>query len=81
MFCFNDKEGRGPTQIFEPGPPVTLLRYWLYGSETWTMSKEDIKRLEAFEMWIWRRMERTAGWNTGPMNRYLKWWTKKDHLY
>src|SRR6218665_2071333 len=25
---------------------------------TWTMRKEDIKRLEAFEMWIWRRMER-----------------------
>src|SRR6218665_3211477 len=34
----------------------------LYGllSETWTMRKEDIKRLEAFEMWIWRRMERIS---------------------
>ena len=32
----------------------------LYGSETWTMRKEDIKRLEAFEMWIWRRMERVS---------------------
>ena len=30
----------------------------LYGSETWTLRKEDIRRLEAFEMWIWRRMER-----------------------
>ena len=29
----------------------------LYGSETWTMRKEDIKRLEPFEMWIWRRMQ------------------------
>jgi len=28
----------------------------LYGSETWTMQKSDIKRIEAFEMWIWRRM-------------------------
>jgi hypothetical protein len=28
----------------------------LYGSETWTLLKEDIKRLEAFEMWIWRRI-------------------------
>jgi hypothetical protein len=27
----------------------------LYASETWTMQKEDIKRLEAFEMWIWRK--------------------------
>src|SRR6218665_502739 len=32
----------------------------LYGSETWSMRKEDIKRLEAFEMWIWRRMERIS---------------------
>src|SRR6218665_1579803 len=32
----------------------------LYGSETWTMRKEDIKRLEVFEMWIWHRMERIS---------------------
>lgn len=28
----------------------------LYGSETWTLQKEDIKRLEAFEMWLYRRI-------------------------
>ena len=32
----------------------------LYGSETWTMRKEDIRRLEAFEMWTWRRMEKMS---------------------
>ena len=32
----------------------------LYGSETWTLRKEDIKRLEAWEMWIWRRMEKVS---------------------
>ena len=32
----------------------------LYGSETWTLRKEDTRRLEAFEMWIWRRMERIS---------------------
>ena len=32
----------------------------LYGAETWTMRKEDVKRIEAFEMWIWRRMERIS---------------------
>jgi len=32
----------------------------LYGSETWTIRKEDIKRLEAWEMWIWRRMEKVS---------------------
>ena len=28
----------------------------LYGSETWTLKKADIKRLESCEMWLWRRM-------------------------
>ena len=32
----------------------------LYGSETWTMRKADIRRLEAFEMWTWRRMEKIS---------------------
>lgn len=29
----------------------------LYGGETWTMTQRDRQRLEAFEMWCWRRME------------------------
>src|SRR6218665_858012 len=32
----------------------------LYGAETCTMRREDVKRIEAFEMWIWRRMERIS---------------------
>ena len=32
----------------------------LYGSETWTMRKEDIKGLESFEMWTWRRVEKIS---------------------
>ena len=32
----------------------------MYGSEMWTLQKEDIKRLEALEMWIWRRMEKIS---------------------
>src|SRR6218665_3700112 len=32
----------------------------LYCAETWTMRQVDIARLEAFEMWIWRRMERIS---------------------
>jgi len=29
----------------------------LYASETWTISKTLMKRIEALEMWIWRKME------------------------
>jgi len=39
----------------------------LYGSETWAMRKLYIKRLEAFEMWTWRRME-TVSWTEHKTN-------------
>ena len=32
----------------------------LYGCETWTLRKGDIRRLEAAEMWIWRRMAKIS---------------------
>jgi hypothetical protein len=32
----------------------------LYACETWTLHAEDYKRLNAFEMWIWRRMEKIS---------------------
>ena len=30
----------------------------LYGAETWILRRNEQKRLEAFEMWIWRGMKR-----------------------
>jgi hypothetical protein len=40
-----------------------LARYYvwsiaLYGSETWTLRKLELKYLETFEMWCWRRTEK-----------------------
>ena len=32
----------------------------LYGSETWTVSREMERRLDAVEMWCWRRMLRVS---------------------
>jgi hypothetical protein len=32
----------------------------LYGGETWTLRKEETDRLNAFEMWIWRKMEKVS---------------------
>src|SRR5215469_5110905 len=32
----------------------------LYGAETWTLRRQDIEKLEAFEMWVWRRMEKIS---------------------
>ena len=30
----------------------------LYGAETWTLRRNEQKHVEAFEMWLWRTMER-----------------------
>ena len=32
----------------------------LYGCETWTLKLEERRRIEALEMWLWRRMERIS---------------------
>src|SRR5678816_87828 len=30
----------------------------LYGCETWTLKKEEKDKLEALEMWLWRKLEK-----------------------
>ena len=42
----------------------------LHGSETWTLQKEDIRRLEAFEIWIWRRMMKVP-WTENKTNEEI----------
>ena len=32
----------------------------LYCAETWSLRKKDIRRIEALEMWVWRRMKRIS---------------------
>jgi len=32
----------------------------LYATETWTLTQTDRRRLEAFEMWIWKRVEKIS---------------------
>ena len=39
----------------------------LYGAEAWTLKEQDRKRLEAFEMWCWRNMEKIS-WRTHTSN-------------
>jgi len=42
----------------------------LYGCETWALKKDDIQRLNALEIWIWRRMER-VGWKDKKTNEEI----------
>ena len=43
----------------------------MYGLETWSIKTEDIRRIEAFEMWVWRRMEKVS---------WVEWKTNEDVL-
>ena len=32
-----------------------------YGCESWTVKKTEHQRIDAFEMWYWRRLEESLG--------------------
>ena len=32
----------------------------LYGSESWTMTKADRRRVDSFELWCWRRLQKIS---------------------
>jgi len=51
----------------------------LYGSETWTLRKEEIRRLEAMEMWLWRRMEKIS-WTEKVVECMRTYYCKKCHI-
>ena len=36
---------------------TTVWSVTLYTCETWTLKQNNIKKLEAFEMWLWRKIE------------------------
>ena len=49
-----------------------VWRVTLYGAETWTSRKEDIRRLEAFEKSRWRRMEKVSWEDMMPKEKVLE---------
>ena len=50
----------------------------LYAAETWAISRTDIKKTEAFEMWLWRRMEKIS-WTAQVSNSEVLSWVMEDH--
>ena len=47
-------------QIRKRGIKTFVWSIMTYGSEAWTISQTMTKRIEAFEMWCWRRMQKIA---------------------
>ena len=41
-----------------------------YGSETWAIRKAEMKKIEAFELWVWRRLLRVP-WTSRRTNEWV----------
>ena len=42
----------------------------MYGCESWTTKKAECLRMDAFELWCWRRLLRVP-WSTGRSNQSI----------
>ena len=48
-----------------------MFSIFFYGAETWTMRASERRRIDAFEMWIWRRMLRIH-WTARRTNHSIR---------
>ena len=42
----------------------------MYGCESWTIKKAECRRIDAFELWCWRRLLRVP-WTARRSNQYI----------
>ena len=42
----------------------------VYGCESWTIKKAECQKIDAFELWCWRRLLRVP-WTTRRSNQYI----------
>ena len=42
----------------------------MYGCESWTVKKAELRRIDAFELWCWRRLLRVP-WTAGRSNQSI----------
>ena len=64
--------------IFGPPPHPTkvclvkamIFQVVMYGCESWTIKKAECQRIDAFELWFWRRLLRVP-WTAGRSNQSI----------
>ena len=42
----------------------------MYGCESWTVKKAECRRIDAFELWCWRRLLRVLGLQGDPASPF-----------
>ena len=58
-------DDKGPHSLAMGFPVVT------YGCESWTIKKDEHQRIEAFELWCWRRLLRVP-WTARRSNQSIR---------
>ena len=56
-----DSQGSSPTPQFKSSKHIVKAMVFLvvmYGCESWTIKKTEHRRMDAFELWCWRRLLR-----------------------
>ena len=48
----------------------TVKGFGMYGCESWTKKKAECRRIDAFELWCWRRLLRVP-WTAGRSNQSI----------
>ena len=51
-----------------------------YGCESWTLKKAECQRIDAFELWCWRRLL-TVPWTTRRSNQSILKETSPDYSF
>ena len=49
---------------------VMVFPVVMYGCESWTVKKAECRRIDAFELWCWRRLLRVP-WTAGKSNQSI----------
>ena len=49
---------------------ATVFPAFMYGCESWTVKKAEHRRIDAFELWCWRRLLRVP-WTARRSNRSI----------
>ena len=49
---------------------ATVFPEVMYGRESWTVKKAERRRIDAFELWCWRRLLRVLGLQGDPTSPF-----------
>ena len=50
--------------------PKLVFPVFMYGCESWTLKKAELRRIDAFELWCWRRLVRVP-WTARRSNQSI----------